>query len=175
MSAPGVFLEIKDLSVTYRGRGNDGVRAVKNCSLSVARGEVVGLVGESGSGKSSLLMSIPKLLPPGTTMTGQIFCDGNELSALSEKEMNLWRWRRIALVPQGAMNSFTPHLSIERHITEVLEHHMNMTKSESAERAAGLIVPRRGQDHPVVKPQLRGCVMRNHTAGLSGLPHLTQP
>ena len=138
MSEPQVLLEIKDLSVTYR-RGSDGVHAVKNCSLSVARGEVIGLVGESGSGKSSILMSIPKLLPPGTIVTGQIFCDGQELSKLSEKEMNQWRWRRIALVPQGAMNSFTPHLTIERHITEVLEHHMRATGPESAERAASLI------------------------------------
>jgi ABC-type glutathione transport system ATPase component len=139
MSAPGIFLEIKNLSVTYSGRGDDGVRAVKNCSLSVKRGEVVGLVGESGSGKSSLLMSIPKLLPPGTTVTGEILIDGKDLSKLSEKEMNLWRWRRIALVPQGAMNSFTPHLTIERHITEVLGHHMSMSGSDSVRRAAILI------------------------------------
>jgi len=133
-----VLLEIKDLSVTYR-RGSDSVEAVKNCSFAVARGEVIGLVGESGSGKSSILTSIPKLLPPLTAVTGGIFCDGQELSELSEREMNLWRWRRIALVPQGAMNSFTPHLTIERHITEVLEHHMSVTKPESAERAADLI------------------------------------
>jgi len=138
MSAPDIILEIKDLSVTYR-RGEDGVRAVKNCSFSVKRSEVVGLVGESGSGKSSILMSIPKLLPPGTAVTGQILCDGCELSNLSEREMNQWRWRRIALVPQGAMNSFTPHLTIERHITEVLDHHSRTTGKESAKRAAALI------------------------------------
>jgi peptide/nickel transport system ATP-binding protein len=138
MSERGVFLEIKDLSVTYR-RGKESVRAVKNCSLSVARGEIVGLVGESGSGKSSILMSIPKLLPSNAAVTGGIFCDGQELSKLSEKEMNQWRWRRIALVPQGAMNSFTPHLTIERHITEVLEHHMRLMGFESAKRALGLI------------------------------------
>ncbi|MDR3076212.1 MAG: ABC transporter ATP-binding protein [Synergistaceae bacterium] len=134
-----VSLEIKDLSVTYRGRGNEDVRAVKNCSFSVRTGELAGLVGESGSGKSSILMSIPKLLPAGTAVSGQIICDGQEISALGEREMNGWRWRRIALVPQGAMNSFTPHLTIERHITEVLEHHLSMTKNDSAEHAAGLI------------------------------------
>ena len=138
MSAQVVLLEIKNLSVTYR-RGNVAVYAVKDCSFSVARGEVVGLVGESGSGKSSILMSIPKLLPPLTAVTGGIFCDGRELTHLSEKEMNGWRWRRIALVPQGAMNSFTPHLTMERHITEVLEHHMRITGSESRKRAAALI------------------------------------
>jgi peptide/nickel transport system ATP-binding protein len=134
-----ISLEIKDLSVTYASRGGEEARAVKNCSFTVSRGDVVGLVGESGSGKSSILMAIPKLLPHGTTVTGQIFCDSFEISALGEREMNTWRWRRIALVPQGAMNSFTPHLTIERHITEVLEYHLKMTKNEGVSKAAELI------------------------------------
>ena len=53
--------------------------------------------------------------------------------------MNTWRWRRIALTPQGAMNSFTPHLSIERHITEVLTEHKGMTKHEGRGYAAELL------------------------------------
>ncbi|MDR3321375.1 MAG: ABC transporter ATP-binding protein [Synergistaceae bacterium] len=135
----GVSLEIKNLSVTYALRGGERVQAVKNCSLAVSRGDVVGLVGESGSGKSSILMSITKLLPSGTDVAGKIFCGGSEISGLGEREMNAWRWRRIALVPQGAMNSFTPHLTIERHITEVLEHHLSLTKNASRARAAELI------------------------------------
>jgi peptide/nickel transport system ATP-binding protein len=137
--ARGAALEIKNLSVTYKARGKNDVRAVKNCSFSVAKGEITGLVGESGSGKSSILMAIPKLLPPGTEVAGNIFCGGRELTALPEREMNGWRQRRIALVPQGAMNSFTPHLTIERHITETLEYHLAMTKTESARRAAELV------------------------------------
>ena len=137
--ARGASLEIKNLSVTYKARGRNDVQAVKDCSLSVAKGEVIGLVGESGSGKSSILMAIPKLLPPGAAVTGNIFCDGRELTSLSERDMNEWRQRRIALVPQGAMNSFTPHLTIERHITETLEHHLSMTKTESSRRAAELV------------------------------------
>jgi ABC-type glutathione transport system ATPase component len=136
-----ISLEIRELSVTYAGHGRDkrSVRAVRDCSLSVSRGEIAGLVGESGSGKSSVLMSIPRLLPENAAVTGEIFCGGVEISSLSEAEMNRWRWRRIALVPQGAMNSFTPHLTIGRHITEVLEHHFKMPQKESAERAAELV------------------------------------
>jgi ABC-type glutathione transport system ATPase component len=136
-----ISLEIRDLSVTYAGHGRDkrSVRAVRNCSLSVSRGEIAGLVGESGSGKSSVMMSIPRLLPENAVVTGEIFCGGVEISSLSEAEMNRWRWRRIALVPQGAMNSFTPHLTIGRHITEVLEHHFKMPQKESAEKAAELV------------------------------------
>lgn len=127
--------------MTYAGHGKDkrSVRAVRDCSLSVSRGEIAGLVGESGSGKSSVLMSIPRLLPESASVTGKIFCGGAEISSLSEAEMNRWRWRRIALVPQGAMNSFTPHLTIGRHITEVLEHHFGMPRNESAARAVELV------------------------------------
>jgi ABC-type glutathione transport system ATPase component len=134
-------IELRNLSVTYRGNGAEAreIRAVRDCSFSVGIGDVVGLVGESGSGKTSALMAIPRLLPAGTLVSGQIFCNGEELTALGEDEINDRRWRRIALVPQGAMNSFTPHLTIERHITEVLERHMNMARRESRERAAELL------------------------------------
>ncbi|MDR1979686.1 MAG: ABC transporter ATP-binding protein [Synergistaceae bacterium] len=134
-------IELRSLSVTYRGGGKSGqeVHAVRDCSFFVARGDIVGLVGESGSGKSSALMAIPRLLPAGTLVSGQIFCDGEDISALGEQAMNAWRWRRIALVPQGAMNSFTPHLSVERHITEVLAHHLNMTKREGRKYASELL------------------------------------
>ncbi|MDR1132529.1 MAG: ABC transporter ATP-binding protein [Synergistaceae bacterium] len=132
-----VSLDIEDWSVTYAG-GKKQVRAVKNCSLSVARGKIAGLVGESGSGKSTLLMSVPKLLPAGTVTGGRIRCAGQEISSLGEDAINLWRWRRIALVPQGAMNSFTPHLTIERHISEVLNRHLGSSKKECAEKAAEL-------------------------------------
>jgi ABC-type glutathione transport system ATPase component len=134
-----ITVELRGLSVTYRGE----VRAVRDCSFSVAKGAIVGLVGESGSGKSSVLMAILRLLPAGTAVSGKIFCGGKELSALEEESMNAWRWRRLAFVPQGAMNSFTPHLSIGRHITEVLERHGNvngnMTGRERRERAADLL------------------------------------
>jgi ABC-type glutathione transport system ATPase component len=135
---PRVTLEIENLSVTYARYGNEDVHAVKNCSLTLSRGDIVGLVGESGSGKSSILMSIPRLLPAGTIVFGRIFCDGTEISRLGEREMNSWRQRRIAIVPQGAMNSFTPHLTVGRHITEVLEHHMSMPRGKSAAKAAEL-------------------------------------
>jgi ABC-type glutathione transport system ATPase component len=59
--------------------------------------------------------------------------------SLDENALNKWRWRRIALVPQGAMNSFTPHLSIERHITETLEAHFEITRAQSRARALELI------------------------------------
>ena len=128
-------IEVRNLSVTYQG----GTQAVQNCSFSVAKGDIVGLVGESGSGKTSALMAIPRLLPAGTAVSGQILCDGHDLTTLSEETLNAWRWRRMALTPQGAMNSFTPHLTVERHITEVLTQHLGMTRRKGRERAGELL------------------------------------
>ncbi|MDR1874989.1 MAG: ABC transporter ATP-binding protein [Synergistaceae bacterium] len=145
MTGDKTTLWLSRLSVTYRPRtaGQGEVRAVRDCSLRFSRGEIAGLVGESGSGKSSVLMAIPRLLPAGTLISGEIrFHEkgaATDLVKLDEGAINAWRWRRIALVPQGAMNSFTPHLTIERHITEVLEHHLRMTRRESRGHAAELL------------------------------------
>ncbi|MDR1917058.1 MAG: ABC transporter ATP-binding protein [Synergistaceae bacterium] len=133
-----ITLEIQDLSITYRGGGKE-VFAVKNCSFSISRGDVIGLVGESGSGKTSVLMAIPRLLPTGTLVHGRILLGGQDITKRGERAMNELRWSRVALVPQGAMNSFTPHLTIERHITEVLNFHMKMSGRDGKSRASELI------------------------------------
>ncbi|MDR3265398.1 MAG: dipeptide/oligopeptide/nickel ABC transporter ATP-binding protein, partial [Synergistaceae bacterium] len=135
---PDMKLELQNLSVTYASRNGD-VRAVRDCCFSVSRGDVVGLVGESGSGKTSALMAIPRLLPRGTLVTGRVVCDGEDIASLGEEHLNRWRWRRIALVPQGASASFTPHLSIGTHITEVLTFHMNLTGANARPRAVELL------------------------------------
>lgn len=100
-------------------------------------------MGESGSGKTSVLMAIPRLLPAGTVVGGEIIYErgGAKLNVaeLSDSELSKWRWRRVALVPQGAMNSFTPHLTIERHITETLSYHLTLNSKERAQRARELL------------------------------------
>ena len=131
-------LELQGLNVTYRSQ-RGCVHALKDCSFSVSKGDIVGLVGESGSGKSSALMAIPRLLPKGTLVSGRIFCDGEDISALKGRFINAWRWRRIALVPQGASASFTPHISIGNHIAEVLVFHLNKTGREAEQCAVDLL------------------------------------
>ncbi|GAB1486911.1 hypothetical protein MASR2M79_19620 [Aminivibrio sp.] len=79
-------------------------------------------------------MAIPGLLPPGTEVTGRILLDGTDLLTLSEEELNRLRWRKIALIPQGAMNSFTPVLTVGRHVEEVLSVHLGLTGRAAAER-----------------------------------------
>ena len=58
-----MLLEIENLDVSFKGDDGKTVEAAKNVSLSLDRGEVLGIVGESGSGKSSVAMSVARLLP----------------------------------------------------------------------------------------------------------------
>jgi ABC-type glutathione transport system ATPase component len=83
-------------------------------------------------------MSIPGLLPAGTEISGRILLDGIDLLALREQELNAIRWRRVAIVPQGAMNSFTPVLTVGRHVEEVLDVHLGVTGRAARERTAEL-------------------------------------
>ena len=136
------MIEIRNLSVTYsRMTGKDrnaAADAVKDVSLAIEKGRLFALAGESGSGKSTVLMAIPGLLPRGTKISGQILLDGKDLLSMTEDELNRIRWRRIALVPQGAMNSFTPVITVGRHVEEVLSVHLSLSKKEAAERIPSL-------------------------------------
>lgn len=119
------MIQIIDLSITYI-TPSKSVFAVNNASLSIPKGEIIGLVGESGSGKSSLLMAIPRLLPSNTEVSGAILLDDLDILSLKKDILNTIRWKEIALIPQGAMNSFTPVLTIGKHIEEVLTFHMEL-------------------------------------------------
>ncbi len=131
------MIAVRNLSVTYRSSEREK-RAVLGVDLAVERGRMVALAGESGSGKSTVLMAIPGLLPATAATSGEILLDGRDLLTCSEAELNAVRWRRIALVPQGAMNSFTPVLTVGRHVEEVLEVHLGLSKREARERIPAL-------------------------------------
>lgn len=118
------MFDIRNLSVRYNsmGRATDAVRGV---SLHLEKGTFTGLVGESGSGKSTIMMAALGLLPPRTEIRGELFYKGSDILRMSESEMRNLRWKEIALVPQGAQNSFTPVIKIKSHIEEVLNVHSN--------------------------------------------------
>ena len=140
-----MMLEVRNLTVTYDARGAAN-EAVKNVSFAVAENSFCGLIGESGSGKSTALMTLLGLLPAGAEARGEILYKGRNILGLPESELAALRQREIALVPQGALNSFalvpqgalnsfTPVMTIGRHIKEVLEVHLGI-KGEEAERRA---------------------------------------
>ena len=90
-----MLLEIDNLHIQFESEGRT-TRAVEGVSLTLDRGEVLGLVGESGCGKSATAMSIPRLLPspPARITQGRILFDGMDLLTLPIKQLRELRGAR---------------------------------------------------------------------------------
>jgi peptide/nickel transport system ATP-binding protein len=133
-------LQVKDLCVHYSTPAG-AVIAVNNASFNVYPGELIGLVGESGCGKTSVAMALLRLVqPPGRIVSGQIVIDGIDLVALSDRELRQVRWRDLALIPQGAMNSLNPVMRIKDQIADGIEtHEGKQPKAELKERILKLL------------------------------------
>jgi peptide/nickel transport system ATP-binding protein len=123
LTRTGPVLEVRDLRVHYATPGGD-VIAVNGVTFDVQPGEILGLVGESGCGKSTVAMSILRLVqPPGRIVSGQVVLNGTDLLALNQQQLNRVRWRDIALIPQGAMNSLNPVMRVKEQIADAIEAH----------------------------------------------------
>lgn len=114
------LLDIRNLFLHYADAGG-AVRAVDGISFTLdGSGQALGLVGESGSGKTSLGAAILRMLPKNVERyDGAVLLDGRDITRLSDTELRSQvRWKKIALVPQGAMNSFNPVLRVGEQIIE---------------------------------------------------------
>lgn len=129
------LLEVDCLTVEYRTKRGK-IRAVKNLSFSLEKGEILGLVGESGSGKSTLGLSIIRLVPhPGVIVDGHIRIDGTDILVLSEEEMRSLRGKKIGLIFQDPMTSLNPVKKIGEHFFEFIRaHEPEISEREAIER-----------------------------------------
>lgn len=129
------LLEITDLGTHFFTR--DGVaKAVDGVSLSVDRGEILGLVGESGSGKSVTGFSIMGLVdPPGRVVSGQILFDGQDLVQGGERMMRGLRGKRIAMIFQDPMMTLNPVLRIDTQMVETVLAHEKVSRGVALERS----------------------------------------
>lgn len=116
-------LRITDLRVGYAGAAGV-VEAISGVDLTVHRGEIVGLVGESGSGKSTLMAGALRTLPPpGVILGGSARLHDQELMELDGPALRALRWSVASLVPQSAMASLNPVLTIGQHVDDTLAAH----------------------------------------------------
>jgi peptide/nickel transport system ATP-binding protein len=130
------------------------VQAVDKVSLSLDRGESVGLVGESGCGKSSIAMAIMKLMPPNAViMGGKILFKGENILLKDDEEIRGIRWKEISMVFQAAMNALNPVISVGDQIIEAIQAHNEVSEGEAWEKVKELYTlvgldPVRGKSYP---------------------------
>ncbi len=132
------LLELTDLKTHFKTeRGL--VRAVDGVTLSLKRGEALGVVGESGSGKTVLSRSIMGLLPSTAVNHGSVKFAGQEILGLGSKQMrHLWG-AEMSMVFQNPLNSLNPLMKIGKQITESLKLHLNMDKTSAKATAVQLL------------------------------------
>ncbi len=133
-------LRVRGLTVHYH-TPLGAVKATDDISFSLRAEERLGLAGESGSGKSTMALAILRMIkPPGRIEAGEIWLDGLDLMTLSEEEMRQVRLARIAMIPQGSMNSLNPVMRIKDQIADALKDHgARMAKPQVKVRVRDLL------------------------------------
>lgn len=134
------LLEIRRLKVIFNSDRGVAV-AVNDISLSVDRGQTIGLVGESGCGKSVTALSIMRLIasPPGIIANGEILFEGTDLLKLSPDQMRSVRGDDISMIFQEPMTSLNPVFRIGDQISEVYRTHRKMSKKPAFEAAVEML------------------------------------
>lgn len=155
------LLDIRNLNIQFPGQpGATFLPAVRDLSLSIASGEVLGLVGESGSGKSVTSLAIMRLLSPQAKTDGEILFTQNgsgprDLSQLDDESMRQLRGSRIAMIFQEPMTALNPVMRVGDQITEAVLAHQRISKKEAWQRAVDAMndvaipdAPSRARDYP---------------------------
>ncbi|MBY6059465.1 ABC transporter ATP-binding protein [Leisingera daeponensis] len=132
------LLEIDRLSVDYETARGD-LKALRDISFDVRKGEIVGIVGESGCGKSTLISSILRLTAPNTRFRqGEVRFKGEDLLQLPERKMRDLRGADISIVFQDPMQTHNPVLSIGQQMLDI-QHRSKASKADKRARAAQML------------------------------------
>ena len=133
------LVEVRDLVVEYRTPIGT-FTAVDRFNLDIAESEIVGLAGESGCGKSTVAFALMRLhRPPARIAGGRIMIDGEDILAFDQAQLAAWRWRKVSIVFQSAMNSLNPVLTIFEQFRDVIFRHTRADRSRARARASELL------------------------------------
>ncbi|HEX3845552.1 MAG TPA: ABC transporter ATP-binding protein [Steroidobacteraceae bacterium] len=134
----GAVLRIAQLSVTFVTPQGE-VPAVREVSLTVRRGECVGVVGESGAGKTQLFLATLGLLPATARVSGSAWLGREPLLGRAQRDLDRLRGARIGLIFQDPMTSLTPHLRIGEQIAEPIVRHRGASWRQARQQALALL------------------------------------
>jgi len=144
VSAPEAVLTARNVSIEYEV--DPPVKAVRNVSLTLNRGEILGLAGESGCGKTTLAYGMNRLLKAPALMTGGeiVFHDRSgtdiDVVALDGDGLRAFRWDKISMVFQGAMNSLNPVIDVKAQIFDIFDtHRPGMSRKDKQARSEELL------------------------------------
>jgi len=155
------LLDIESLSVDFRTK-KGAVRAIREVSLSIRKGETVCLVGESGSGKTVTSKAVMRLIDRenGVIAGGRLLLDDKDLAKLPESELRKLRGKKMAMVFQEPMAAFDPVFTIGYQIEETIMRHERKSRKEARAHAAQLL-----QRVGITEPELR---LKQYPGELSG-------
>ena len=133
------LLQINNLEIEFPSR-KSVLRAVDNVSLSLEKGDILGIVGESGAGKSTVGNALIGLLePPGQMTKGEIFLDGNRIDNLPDSEKQKIRGKEIGMIFQDPLTSLNPLQTIENQLVETINLHLELGENGARQRAVELL------------------------------------
>ena len=133
------LLDIKKMSVSFQTE-YETTDAVRDVSITLRPGEVLGIVGESGAGKSTIGNAIVNLLePPGEITTGEVLFKGQDLRNLDDKEMRDVRGKKIGMIFQDPQTSLNPLMTIGAQLIETINKTINLYGSEATNKAIELL------------------------------------
>ncbi len=133
------ILQIKNLRTSFFTDGGE-VKAVDGVTLSIPKGDTVGVVGESGCGKSVMALSIMRLIEqPGRIVGGEILLHGEDLLKKSKSEMREIRGNKISMIFQEPMTSLNPVYTIGQQISEVYRGHQAISRRKAYARSLEML------------------------------------
>ena len=152
-------LDMLNLRVTYP-KLSSKVDVVRNCSIRVEKGEILGLVGESGSGKSMTAMSCLGLVPKPGRISGDIKIGGRQIVGLSESQLGEFRGGLSAMIFQNPMTALNPFLNISDQMADAILSSRPLSRSDAMSEALAAL-------HAVYIPNAEAC-LKKYPHQLSG-------
>jgi oligopeptide/dipeptide ABC transporter ATP-binding protein len=133
------ILSIKNLCVTYKLQGGS-LDAVKDLNFGLSNGEVLGIIGESGAGKSTVGWGILGMIEPPHVCSGEILNEGRNVLGMDQHDLTEYRWKKVAMIFQSAMNSLDPVISIGKNFSQLLlDKGVVVSKTEAKQKTSELL------------------------------------